>query len=228
MPLVPLLTAARANALACAAAAAGAVALACWICGGVGQRRRWRRRGRRRRRVVVLGGGFAGAELARLLQWQCEVLLIDESSQLEFTPEVLKVLAGGLPAAAVHRPLAAAVPGARVVVAAAAAVDLAGRTVSTTDGGRHRYECLILATGSGYAAPVKPAAAEPAAARRRGLAEAAAEAAAARSVVVVGGGVVGVELAADLASYGAPPPHALQHPAARALRASAPAARLSI
>ena len=87
----------RTTALAYAAAAAGTVALlACWLCGWSWPSRTQtlaHRRRRRRQRVVVVGGGFAGAEAARILQAhacrgmpRCEVVLIDECGELEFTP----------------------------------------------------------------------------------------------------------------------------------------------
>lgn len=90
-------TMAREHALVCAAAATGVVVFACWLLDAWAVRRhRARMRLRRRKRVVVVGGGFAGAEVARVLQHHarrglCTIDLIDESGELEFTPVRIKL-----------------------------------------------------------------------------------------------------------------------------------------
>ena len=174
------------------ATAAAALTLACWwtasLAGSARRRRSNQHAQRRPKRVLILGGSFAGSGI------------------LEFTPAVLAVIAGAQGVGAIRRDLALLLPRATVVTGSVVSVDVAERRVQTADGTERGYDYLVIATGSSYTTPIKH---EPELAAERSREEqlqgSADAVRSAKHIVVVGGGVVGVELAADLASYAESP-----------------------
>eukprot|EP00741_Cyanophora_paradoxa_P002188 tig00000553_g2121.t1 len=175
--------------LVAALGAAGAVVYGC------------RKRTGERKRVVVCGGGFAGVKLVHQLHGEFDVTLVDPKEFFEYTPGILRAF---VDPGHFHAALAvdyAALPAA--FVRGELEEVLAERVAVRTPEGRRElpFDFLVLATGLGYAPPVRPA---PSSVTRESRgAELAASAAALRSassVVVVGGGLVGVELAAEVAA----------------------------
>ena len=196
-------------------AAAAALTLACWwgasLAGSATRRRLNQRAQRRPKRVLILGGSFAGAEVAKKLEasaWEgfCDVELIDRSGWLEFTPAVLAVIAGAQGVGAISRDLALLLPKTTVVANSVVSVDVDEKQVRTADGTERGYDFLVVATGSSYTTPIKADPELAAESSREEQLQGSADAArSAKHIVVVGGGVVGVELAADLASYAESP-----------------------
>jgi ferredoxin-nitrate reductase len=87
----------------------------------------------------------------------------------------------------------------------AAAIDTAARVVTDATGERHRYDALVVATGSRAAVPPIPGAELPHVRTLRTLVDVDAIAAAtpaAKAAVVVGGGLLGLEAAAALRARG--------------------------
>ena len=197
------------------ATAAAALTLACWwtasLAGSARRRRSNQHAQRRPKRVLILGGSFAGAEVAKKLEasaWEgyCDVELIDTSGILEFTPAVLAVIAGAQGVRAIRRDLVLLLPRATVVTGSVVSVDVAERRVRTADGTERGYDYLVVATGSSYTTPIKHEPELAAESSREEQLQGSADAVrSAKHIVVVGGGVVGVELAADLASYAESP-----------------------
>jgi NADH dehydrogenase len=175
-----------------------------------------------RKRVVVLGGGFAGLHLVRRLEGrlrpsEAELTMLDRQNYHLFTPLLYQVATGELPPHAVAYPLrdATAPAGFSFVQADVTAVDLARRSVATSEG-EFPYDHLVIAVGSvtnDYGIPgvlehaisakwlsdgerlrrhvlgtFEDAATEADAARRREL----------LTFIIVGAGPVGVELASSL------------------------------
>ncbi|WP_249010602.1 nitrate reductase [Conexibacter sp. DBS9H8] len=168
------------------------------------------------RELVIVGGGMAGmavaAEVTRRrsnTEWRVTVLAaeaglpynrVQVSRLLEGT--VTEASMSLLPAdwfAAHHVNLRA---GVRCV-----GLDLAGRIVEDDSGGRHRYDALVLATGSRPFLPPVPGIEHRHVHPFRTIADAtalqAAVRAGARTAVVIGGGLLGLEAAAGLLGHGA-------------------------
>ncbi len=169
--------------------------------------------------VVIIGGGFGGLYCARnLKRAPVEVTLLDRRNFHLFQPLLYQVAAGGLSPANIAVPLRAILKrqaNARVLLAEATDIDVAGRRVILSDGDVS-YDTLVVATGArhhyfGHDAwePLAPglktiedateirrrtflafeaAEREPDEARRRAW----------LTFVVVGGGPTGVELAGAL------------------------------
>ncbi len=170
--------------------------------------------------VVIIGAGFGGLYAARALNdAPVEITVIDRRNHHLFQPLLYQVATAGLSPGDIAYPIRAVLSrqeNARVLLAEARAIELAGRRVLLKDGELH-YDFLILATGVSHAyfghddwarfAPglktledaleirrrilyaFELAEREPDEARRRAL----------LTFVVVGGGPTGVEMAGAIA-----------------------------
>jgi NADH:ubiquinone reductase (H+-translocating) len=106
--------------------------------------------------VVIVGGGFAGHSAARSLTKRvgdaAEIVLINPTDYFLYLPLLPEVAAGVIEPRRITVPLAATLPGVRVVLGEVDAVDLDQRRVGWTDpeGGHHDlgYDRLVLAAGS--------------------------------------------------------------------------------
>lgn len=146
-------------------------------------------------RVAIIGGGYAGFNLARLLDADVDVTLIE--AREAFVHNVAAIRATVEPdlldqIVILYDRL---LKRGGVVQGRAAAIDTGGVTLA--DGQRIETEAVVVATGSHYAAPFKPQG-DSAADFKARLAEIAAQIAAAGQVVIVGAGAVGVELAGEI------------------------------
>ena len=103
-------------------------------------------------RVVVVGGGFAGLHAARSLGIDPEVrlTLVDRRNFHLFQPLLYQVATAALNPGDIAYPIRAALAhqrNARVLLAAATAIDVAGRRVVLDDGALE-YDYLVVATGA--------------------------------------------------------------------------------
>ncbi|HSU07813.1 MAG TPA: NAD(P)/FAD-dependent oxidoreductase [Pseudonocardia sp.] len=109
-----------------------------------------------RPRVVVVGGGFAGFHAARNLTKRlgatAEIVLVNSTDYFLYLPLLPEVAAGVLEPRRIAVPLAASLPGVRVVLGEVDDIDLAQKRVGWSDpeGGRDAitYDRLLLAVGS--------------------------------------------------------------------------------
>ena len=152
--------------------------------------------------------------------------MVDRASYFEFTPGVLQGLACG-DVRPCHRPHSRSLTRAKLLRVPPNAVLRVGDHELSAESGEPAtaqtvpFDFLILATGSSYPAPIKPSgsesvrlrhacsmrahiadsfASQDATQRAADVAKSSAELAAARDVLIIGGGVVGVELAAEIAT----------------------------
>ena len=107
-----------------------------------------------RPRIIIIGGGFGGLSAARTLRSAAaDVLLIDRGNHHTFQPLLYQVATAGLAAPSIAAPLRHILRDQRnatVLLGEARRIDVAGRTVDV-DGVPHRYDFLIVATGSTHA-----------------------------------------------------------------------------
>ncbi|GAA2409243.1 hypothetical protein GCM10010191_17300 [Actinomadura vinacea] len=176
----------------------------------------------RRPRIVIVGAGFAGFHaartLSRLARGRAEIVVINPTDHLLYVPLLPEVAGGLLDPRRVTVPLAAALPGVRLLLGEAEHIDVDGRRVRYMDPegvrGETGYDRLVLAVGSVNKLLPIPGAAEHAhgfrgvpealylrdhVIRQIELADAAddpAERAARCTFVVVGAGYTGTEVAA--------------------------------
>jgi NADH:ubiquinone reductase (H+-translocating) len=105
----------------------------------------------KRDQVVVLGGGFGGLRVVHTLsRAPVDITLIDRRNFHLFQPLLYQVATGGLSPANICAPLRGALrdqKNARVLLAEAKNIDVAGRRVLFEDG-EISYDTLVVATGS--------------------------------------------------------------------------------
>ncbi|KUL70584.1 MULTISPECIES: NAD(P)/FAD-dependent oxidoreductase [unclassified Streptomyces] len=149
------------------------------------------------RHVVIVGGGYAGVRLARELDTDADVTLIDLKEAFFHRVASLRASADTNWTYAPFIPYDSLLANGRVVRNKAVRIDTEERQVVLATGHRVPYDVLVIATGADYE--------EPARFTGNTVAEAAASfrghqrrIARARSLLVIGGGPSGVELAAEL------------------------------
>lgn len=109
-----------------------------------------------RPRIVIVGAGFAGYRAARTLSRmsrnKADVTLLNPTDYFLYVPLLPQVAAGILEPRRVAVSLSGTLPGVRLVLGEADAVDMDARTVHYTDpegaGGTLEYDRLVLAVGS--------------------------------------------------------------------------------
>lgn len=145
------------------------------------------------KRVVIIGGGFAGSYCAQRLEKRFAVTLIDEKDYFEFTPAILRTLVEPKYLSRIQIKHAEYLSKAKTVVEKVK--HLTSQAVHTN---KHIYpfDYLILASGSGYASPIKNSSIV--VNRAVELRRYAQRLAQTPSVLILGGGIVGVELAAEI------------------------------
>jgi NADH dehydrogenase len=107
-------------------------------------------------RVVVIGAGFAGHETARRLSRRArgavEITVLNPTDYFLYLPLLPEVAGGVLDPRRITVPLAQTLPGVRLVLGQADAVDVDGRVVHWSGpegtGGALPYDRLVLAAGS--------------------------------------------------------------------------------
>jgi len=145
--------------------------------------------------VVVIGGGYGGAAVAKALEPEADVVLIDPRDAFVNAAGSLRALAQPDWAANMFFPFATLLTRGTVIRDRAVSVDPGGVTLAS--GRRVEADYLVLATGSNYAYPAKPNADSTSEALDE-LRQTHKELADAERVLILGAGPVGVELAGEI------------------------------
>ncbi|WNV86134.1 FAD-dependent oxidoreductase [Umezawaea sp. Da 62-37] len=149
------------------------------------------------RKVVVVGGGYGGSLIAKALDGEADVVLVDPRESFVNAAGSLRALTTPDWAANVFFPFDTLLERGRVVRDHAVSVDPKG--VALASGGRVDADYLVLATGSGYAYPAKPKPASTSDAEALDdLRKTHEELSGADRVLILGAGAVGVELAGEI------------------------------
>jgi NADH dehydrogenase len=105
-------------------------------------------------KIVIVGGGFGGLACAQGLGGSAhEVLVIDRSNHNLFQPLLYQVATAALSPADIAEPIRKILKRHRnisVLMAEVTGIDPNSQAVITSDGARHLYDALVLATGSRY------------------------------------------------------------------------------
>ena len=147
--------------------------------------------------VVVIGGGYAGVRLAKRLDREARVTLVDRKEV--FFHRIASLRAGVRPdwTGTPFIPYDRLLRDGRVALGKAIRIDTTGRQVMLATGERLPYDVLVIATGADYPEPARfsGSTTEEAA---KSFAEHQHKVATAAHVLVVGGGPSGVELSAEI------------------------------
>ena len=147
------------------------------------------------RTVAVIGGGYGGSAVAKALDSEADVVLIDPRDAFVNAAGSLRALARPDWAGNVFFPFDTLLSRGEVIRERASSVDPEGVTLAS--GRRVEADYLVLATGSRYAYPAKPEA-DSAAEALDDLRRSHKELQSAERVLILGAGPVGLELAGEI------------------------------
>ncbi|ROT31675.1 NAD(P)/FAD-dependent oxidoreductase [Micromonospora sp. HM5-17] len=147
------------------------------------------------RRVVIVGGGYGGATVAKALESEADVVLIDPRDAFVNAVASLRALVQPDWAGNMFFPFETLLSRGTMLRDRAVSVDPGGVTLAS--GQRVEADYLVLATGSSYPYPAKPEA-ESIDAALDGLRRTHKELAGAERVLILGAGPVGLELAGEI------------------------------
>lgn len=149
------------------------------------------------KKVVVIGGGFAGSLVAKKLERDLDVTLIDTKNYFEFTPGVLRTIINPGHVKRIQVLHTHYLRKAKVVV---------GRVKEVRDncvlvnGKKIKFDYLVICSGSRYESPIKSYNLI-SATRASQLRDSHYCLEKAKKIVIVGGGLVGVELAGEISTF---------------------------
>lgn len=149
------------------------------------------------KRVVIIGGGYAGTQLARALDPAVSVTLIEPREAFVHNVGAIRAVVDPALLDRLILPYDHLLSNGTVVRDRAVAIT--GTTVELAGGVSITGDIVVIATGSTYAPPFKPAEPDLTSFRSAslGLHE---RLVSARSIAIIGAGAVGVELAGEIAS----------------------------
>lgn len=149
------------------------------------------------RKVVIIGGGFAGSTAARLLEEDFNVTLIDTKNYFEFTPSILRTIVEPIHLKKIQRLHTSYLGKAQIVIGE---VEEVTPTFVKVGSKEIEYDYLLIASGSRYNTPIKEQDVV-LATRAAHLRDYYKKLCSSMSVIIIGGGIVGVELAAEIATH---------------------------
>lgn len=150
-----------------------------------------------KRKVVIVGGGYGGALIAKKLDAEADVTLIDPREGFVNAAASLRALTQPDWAPNAFFSFDTLLESGRVIRGRAVSVDSEGVTLDSGD--RVKADYLVLATGSSYPYPAKPNPASTSIAEQlEDLRQSHKELAGTNRVLILGAGPVGLELAGEI------------------------------
>ena len=146
------------------------------------------------KKVIVIGGGFAGSAVAKELEKDFEVTLIDTKDFFEFTPGIMRAIVNSDYVKEIQVLHSRYLRKANVVIGEVKRTDEKNVRVN---GGGLGFDYLVICSGSRYESPFKEQKVV-IATRADNLKNRFEDLKKAKRVVIVGGGPVGVELAGEI------------------------------
>lgn len=146
-------------------------------------------------RLAIVGGGFLGAELAKALDADMDVRLIERASHFTHTPAMIRAMVDPTPLDRALSPYDRLLTRGQIVRGEATAVD--GDGVTLADGTQIPADTIVLVTGSANFSPFKSANGDIEALRtdndcwRKAMTVA-------HRIIIIGAGTVGTEMAGEI------------------------------
>lgn len=150
-----------------------------------------------KKKVVIVGGGYVGFEVAQALEEHADVTLIEQREAFVQPPAAIRALLQPNLIDQIILPYDRLLSSGQVVQARATAVNQS--EVILDNGTTYPADYIVLATGSSYSAPFKPAGSSISEFKETHT-KVSAQLADAKSIVIVGAGAVGTELAGEIAA----------------------------
>ena len=148
------------------------------------------------KRVVIIGGGFAGTKAAKSLETIFNVTLLDIKDYFEYTPSILRTITEPKVIRKIQIPYLDCL---KYTVFIKGEVQNITETEVITSTHTLPYDYLIISSGSVYSTPIKDfnfIVSQ----RAKEMISYAEKLRKSSSILIIGGGIVGVELAAEIAS----------------------------
>ncbi len=147
-----------------------------------------------KKKVVVIGGGFAGSTIARKLEGDFDVTLIDNKEYFEFTPSILRVIVEPKHLKKIQVLHKDYLKKSKIILGEVKSINLKEVLVNKK---KIPFDYLALCSGSRYSSPIKANhAIIPS--RAKTLFQASKNLEKATKILIIGGGLVGIELAGEI------------------------------
>ena len=146
------------------------------------------------KKVIVIGGGFAGSLIAKKLEKDFEVILIDITDYFEYTPGVLRTIVEQKHIRKIQALHTHYLQRTKIVIGKVSEV---AKKYVIIGNKRIKFDYLVICSGSSYSSPIKEQHLV-IDLRARNLRNCYEQLCEAKNVLVIGGGLVGVELAGEI------------------------------
>ncbi len=148
------------------------------------------------KKVVILGGGFAGSLIAKKLEKELDVTLIDTKDYFEFTPSVLRTIVEAEHIKKIQILHENYLKKAKVIKGKVSEIS---KNYVKLKGKKFKFDYLAVCSGSGYSSPFKEQNII-IATRATTLRNYHDKLSKSKNIIIIGGGLVGVELAGEILS----------------------------
>jgi len=147
------------------------------------------------KKLVIIGGGFAGSQITKNLENKFRTILIDNKDYFEYTPGILRTIVEPS-----HKNKLQAFHKDYLTNFIKAEVTEVAKNYIIADNKKIAFDYLVIATGSTYHLPFKQENFI-SSTRAQVLIENFKKIELSKKIVIIGGGIVGVELAAEIATH---------------------------